>query len=130
MCQYSTRESIELLGPVSSVHASGLRERLFQAVPFEEGLAVSGEVDASNHDILRALLHAATAATHRDSFVVELSGLDFLDVRGARAVMAGTGAYRRHGGQVRLRAPQPVVNHLIRLLAFDRSRGVLTEGAR
>lgn len=91
MCQYPARESIEVLGPVSSVHASGLRERLFQAAPFEGGLAVSGEVDASNHDILRALLQAATAATDRDSFVVDLSGLDFLDVRGARALMAGTG---------------------------------------
>lgn len=129
MCQYPARESIEVLGPVSSVHASGLRERLFQAAPFEGGLAVSGEVDASNHDILRALLQAATAATDRDSFVVDLSGLDFLDVRGARALMAGTGAYRRHGGQVRLRTPRPVVDRLIRLLAFDRSRGILMEGA-
>lgn len=128
MCQYPARESIELLGPVSTVHASGLRERLFQAAPFDGGLAVSGEVDASNHDILRALLQAATAATDRDSFVVDLSGLYFLDVRGARALMAGTGAYRRHSGQVRLREPQPVVDRVIRLLAFDRSRGVLMEG--
>lgn len=129
MCQYPARESIEVLGPVSNVHASGLRERLFQAAPFDGGLAVSGEVDASNHDILRALLQATTAATDRESFVVDLSGLDFLDVRGARALMAGTGAYRRHGGQVRLRTPRPVVDRLIRLLAFDRSRGVLMEGA-
>src|SRR6476619_323553 len=105
-----------------------MRELLFQAAPFDGGLAVSGEVDASNHDILRALLQAATAATDRDSFVVDLSGLYFLDVRGARALMAGTGAYRRHSGQVRLREPQPVVDRVIRLLAFDRSRGVLMEG--
>ena len=128
MCQYPARESMEVLGPVSRVHGSGMRELLFQAAPFEGGLAVSGEVDASNHDILRALLKAATAATDRDQFVVDLRGLDFLDVRGARALMAGTGAYRRRGGHVRLRAPQPVVDRLLRLLAFDRSRGVLTEG--
>jgi anti-anti-sigma factor len=128
LCQYPVRESMEVLGPVSTVHGSGLRERLFQAAPRDGGLAVSGEVDASNHDILRALLQAATAATDHDSFVVDLSGLDFLDIRGARALMAGTAAHRRHGGQVRLRAPQPVVDRLVRLLAFDRSRGVLMEG--
>jgi anti-anti-sigma factor len=129
MCQYPASESMKVLGPVSMVHGSGLRERLFQAAPFVGGLAVSGEVDASNHDILRALLQAATAATDRDSFVVDLSGLDFLDVRGARAVMAGTAAYRRHG-QVRLVAPKPGVDRLLRLLAFDRSRGVLMDGGR
>jgi anti-anti-sigma factor len=125
MCQYSAGRSMQVLGPVSMMHGAGLKERLCQAAPFDGGLAVSGEVDASNHDILRALLQAATAATDRDSFAVDLSALDFLDVRGARALMAGTATYRRHGGQVRLQAPQPVVDRLIRLLAFDRSRGIL-----
>lgn len=130
MCQYPARGSMEVLGPVSTVHGSGLRERLFQAVPFEGGLAVAGEVDTSNHDILRALLQAATAATDRDPFVVDLNGLDFLDVRGVGALMAGTAAFRSRGGHVRLQAPQPVVDRLIRLLGIDRSRGVLTEGDR
>lgn len=130
MCQYPARDSMEVLGPASTVHGSGLRERLFQAVPFEGGLAVAGEVDTSNHEILRALLQAATAATDRDPFVVDLNGLDFLDVRGIGALMAGTAAYRSRGGHVRLQAPQPVVDRLIRLLGIDRSRGVLTEGDR
>lgn len=86
-------------------------------MPVEGGLAVSGEVDASNHDILRALLQAATAAADSDPFVLDLSGLDFLDVRGARALMAGTVAYRRHGGRVQLREAHPVVDRLVRLLA-------------
>ena len=130
MCQYPVRDSMEVLGPVSTVHGSGLRERLFQAVPFEGVLAVTGEVDTSNHDILRTLLQAATAATDRDPFVVNLKGLDFLDVRGIRALMAGTAAYRSRGGHVRLQAPQPVVDRAIRLLGIERSRGVLTEGDR
>lgn len=130
MCQYPARDSMEVLGPVSTVHGSGLRERLFQAVPFEGGLAVAGEVDTSNHDILRTLLQAATAATDWDPFVVDLNGLDFLDVRGVGAIMAGTAAYRSRGGYVRLQAPQPVVDRLIRLLGIDRSRGVATEGDR
>lgn len=130
MCQYPALDSMEVLGPVSTAHGSGLRERLFQAMPFEGGLAVAGEVDTSNHDILRALLQAATAATDRDPFVVDLNELDFLDVRGVGALMAGTAAYRSRGGHVRLQAPKPPVDRLIRLLGIDRSRGVLTKGDR
>ena len=130
MCQYPASDSMEVLGPVSTVHGSGLRERLFEAVPFEGGLAVAGEVDVSNHAVLRALLQAATAATDRDPFVVDLKGLDFLDVRGIGALMTGTAAYRNRGGHVLLHAAQPVVDRVIRLLGIDRSRGVLTEGDR
>lgn len=127
LCQYPARESMEVLRLVSTVHGSGLRERLFQASPFEGGLAVAGEIDVSNHDILYSLLLAATAATGGSLFVLELSRLDFLDVGGSRTLMAGTASYRSRGGQVRLQAPQPHVDRLIRTLAIDRARGILTE---
>jgi anti-anti-sigma regulatory factor len=61
---------------------------------------------------------------------VALNELDFLDVRGVGALMAGTATYRSRGGHVRLQAPKPPVDRLIRLLGIDRSRGVLTKGDR
>lgn len=59
-------------------------------------------------------------------FVVDLSELQFLDVRGARALVAGTYPYRRNGGRVVLLVP-PRVDRLVRLLGLDREPGILTE---
>lgn len=125
MCQYSARESMEVLRPVCTVHGAGLRERLFEASPFPGGLAVAGEVDVSNQDILGSLLSAATSTTERDPFVVDLSALSFLDVAGARALMTGAAPCQSRGGHVLLLAPQPQVDRLIRMLGIDRMQGVL-----
>lgn len=130
MCQYPAREAAGVLRRVSAAHGAGLRERLLQITPIDGGLAVSGELEVSNEAILRPVLIAATTTPERDPFVVDMSGLDFVDVSGVRSLMAGTDRYRRLGGHVRLQSPQPHVNRLIRLLGTDRERGILTEDLR
>ena len=130
MCQYPAREAAGVLRRVSAAHGAGLRERLLQTTPIDGGLAVSGELEVSNEAILRPVLIAATTTPERDPFVVDLSGLDFVDVSGVRSLMAGTDRYRRLGGHVRLQSPQPHVDRLIRLLGTDRERGILTEDLR
>lgn len=127
MCQYPAREAAGILRRVCAAHGAGLRERLLQAAPIDGGLALSGELEIANEAILRAVLTAATTTPERDPFVVDLSGLDFLDVSGVRSLMAGTDRYRRLGGHVRLQRPQPHVDRLIRMLGVDRERGFLTE---
>lgn len=127
MCQYPARESLGVLRLVSTTHGAGLRERLFRAAPLRGGVALSGELDLSNQGILRSLLLGATSTTEHDPFVVDLSGLDFVDVGGVRTLMAGTDPYRSQGGHVRLQAPQPHVDRLLRLLGVDRTQGILTE---
>ena len=129
MCQYSVRDSVGAFRFVSMAHGAGLRERLFQALPIEGGLAVAGELEVSNQGILRSLLMAGTAA-ERGPFVVDLSGLDFLDVGGTRALLSGTFAYRSRGGHVVLRGPQPHVERVMTLLGVDRTAGILMEEAR
>jgi anti-anti-sigma factor len=129
MCQYPADEPVETLTEICALHGAGLRERLFRAAPFDGGVTVSGEVDLSNHEILRSLLLAATAATDRDVFEVDVSGLQFLDARGARALLTSTVRYRDLGGRVRLRGPQPGVERLVQLLGVDRAVEVLTEEA-
>lgn len=126
MCQYPAHEAVRMLPRVSAAHGAGVRERLLQVAPIDGGLTVSGELEVSNQDILRSVLLAATTTPERDPFVVDLSGLAFLDVSGIQALTAGTDRYRRLGGHVRLRSPQPHVDRLIRMLGVDRERGFLT----
>lgn len=129
MCQYSPPESLDELARVSNVHGAGLRERLLRASPVNGGLVVAGEIDRSNHDLWRSLLVAATSATEKDDFVVDLSGLEFLDLEGVRSLSTGTARYRELGGRVRLYAPQPHVDSVLRLLGVERVRGLLIQGA-
>jgi anti-anti-sigma factor len=126
MCHYPASAAMETLGDLSATHSAGMREELLQATPMADGgLAVSGEVDCSNHALLRSVLLAATR-TAGSTFVVDLSGVRFLDVAGVRALLAGTDPYRGQGGQVRLYVP-PRVDRLARLLGLDREPGILTE---
>ena len=126
LCQYPARVSVGVLRSASAAHSAGLREALLRATPLPDGgLAVAGELDRSNQDVMRSVLLAATT-TERDRFLVDLSGLRFLDVGGARALVAGTDAYRRNGGHVRLQL-SPRVDRLVRLLGLDRQRGIVTE---
>jgi anti-anti-sigma factor len=130
MCQYSVRESVEALRLVTMAHGAGLRERMFQAVPFDGGLAFAGELDVSNQGILRCLLMAGTGATERDPFVVDLQELDFMDVGGTRMLLSGSFAYRSRGGHVVLRGPQPHVGRLMSMLGVTRTPGIRMEVMR
>ena len=115
------------LGRLSAAHGAGLRERLLDVAPLDGGgLALSGEVDVSNRGMLSSVLLAATQTPERGPFQLDLSGLGFLDVGGARELVAGTDRYRLRGGHVRLLDPQPHVDRLIRLLGVDREQGFLT----
>lgn len=128
MCQYAVQESMDYLEHACGVHGAGLRERLFRASPFAGGLTLAGEIDTSNNDIAGSLLSAATSMTERDEFVVDLTNLDFLDVKGARSLVSGTAGYRDRGGRVRLQVAGPPVDSVIRLLGVDRTPGILVEG--
>lgn len=124
LCQYSALECGDAVGFLSQSHGGGLREQLFQAAPVDGGLAVAGELDASNQKILHSLLKTATDASGHDRFVLDLRWVDFLDLPGARALMFGTLDYRSGGGQVRFEAPQPHVAQLIHLLGIDQAEGI------
>ena len=128
LCQYSSGLTQETLQTVNAMHGDGLREWLLQTFPIPGGIALAGEVDASNAKLLDAALLAAISAAGQESFVVELSGLDFLDCAGARALMAGTTAHRTRGGRVCLRAARDPVDRVLHLLNVDRVPGVRVEG--
>ena len=127
LCQYPADLPEETLRRVCAMHGEGVREALLNTARIPNGLALSGEVDPSNAKLLRSALAAATAEPGAGFFVVDLSGLEFLDVTAARAMVSGTAAQRGAGGIIRLRAAKPSVKRTIRLLALDRIPGVRLE---
>jgi anti-anti-sigma factor len=129
LCQYPAGLTQPTLQTVCAMHAGGVRDSLLQTSLIPGGIALAGEVDVSNEAILRSSLMAAGSATKvgRGSFAVDLSRLDFLDVAGAKALLTATTAHRMNGGRVFLRAAQPPVERVLRLLDVGR-HGCIFEG--
>ena len=128
LCQYPHPEAHRTIGFLGRAHASGMRGELFQVAWEDGGLAVAGELDITNHHTLRHLLETTTSAARSDPFVLDLSGVSFLDLPGARALLLGTLDHRNRGGRVRVQAAQPHVAELVRLLGIDEVDGILLEG--
>lgn len=129
LCQYPAALSQATLQAVCAMHRAGVRESLLHTSPVPGGIALAGEVDVSNEAILRSSLMAAGSRSEvgRGFFVVDLSRLGFLDVAGAKALLTGTTAHRTNGGRVLLRAAQPPVDRVLRLLGMDRAPGCIVE---
>jgi anti-anti-sigma factor len=130
MCQYFAPDATAAVGALSQTHGAGLREQLFRAAPVPGGLAVAGALDVSNQEVLRSLLTTSTGGSHAEAFVLDLAGVDFLDLPGVRALIFGTADYRDRGGQVRLHAPQRHVAQLLRLLGVHHQPGLVMRGTR
>jgi len=126
LCQYSADLARKALPEVSAMHGDGVRETLLQTARLPGGIIVRGEVDVSNHDVLHWALQAATLGA-ADSFVVDLSQLEFLDVSGARALLEATKSYRHSGGRVRLRKPQHLVHRVLELCRVDEAGGLMVD---
>ena len=62
--------------------------------------------------------------------MVDLAGLEFLDVSGAKALITGTTSHRISKGTVRLLAAQPPVDQLLRLLGAHEAEGFEMERPR
>jgi len=131
LCQYPAALQETTMETVCAMHTDGLRGSLVRTSPIPGGMAIAGEVDGTNAGMVHSALAAQSAATTGGvtTFVVELSGLDFLDLAGARALVTGTAAHRAAGGVVCLRAARPPVDRLLRLLGVDRFDGFRVEGA-
>ena len=130
LCQYPSSLTPATLQTVCAMHGGRVRESLLHTFSIPGGIALAGEVDASNEAVLHSSLTAACGATevaHR-SVVVDLGRLTFLDVAGARALLTGTAAHRGNRGSVLLLAAQPPVDRILRLLGVDQEPGCIVEG--
>jgi anti-anti-sigma factor len=129
MCQYSTAETDQRLTAWCHLHGAGLRERSVALACIPSGVALSGEIDITNHSIVRSALTAATSRSRRPACTLDLSGLRFLDVRGADAIVAGTDGYRRAGGRVLIIGAEGPVARVLRILDIGERGGISMEEA-
>jgi anti-anti-sigma factor len=118
LCQYPADLPHVSLQAVCAAHSGGLRQAKLQAYPRAGGLRLVGAADASNERLLRAAVSAVESEQHR--LVIDLSGLTFLDVAGARGLFTGTTAHRLRGDDVRLRGARGQVHRVLSLLGLDR----------
>lgn len=100
----------QLRGPLAfSLHVHGAAR--FTVVE------VSGEIDASNFNQFRTFVAEPLNAQH--NFVVDLSGVDFIDLSGVRTLL-GIDEHCRRIGLAWMLVPGDAVKHLLRLLDYGR----------
>lgn len=129
MCQYDRAGTTgERLDHVVAMHPVGLRERQLSSSSDSGCVALTGEVDHDNDEVLAALLRVGTRACADGTLRVDLSGITFMDVAACRALTTGTQRFRAAGGELLLLGPRPGVQRLLALLGVDRLDGVQVVG--
>jgi anti-anti-sigma factor len=86
-------------------------------------VAVTGEIDLSTTDLLRARLFTVFAALHPRRIEVDLAGVTFLDCGGLSVLVVVGKLAAGAGCQLRITNPQPVVS---RILGLTGLLGILT----
>jgi anti-anti-sigma factor len=81
------------------------------------GVQLTGEADLGCGGLVEPVLrHAAEVGVPAKVTVVDVSELDFLDVAGFRALMAGTGKWRGRGGTLVLAGAHRNVRRVIDII--------------
>jgi anti-anti-sigma factor len=85
----------------------------------EEGgrtvLLVAGELDPHTAEELSAALEPLVSVSGPDEVVLDLSGIEFMDSSGLRAVLAANDAVRSRGGRLVLSKPSDSVRRLLEI---------------
>jgi anti-anti-sigma factor len=88
-------------------------------------VAVVGEIDLSNSDLLRIRLLNVLSASHPHHLDVDLAGVPFLDCSGITVLVAVDRAAARIGCRLHITNPQPLVRRVLDLTGL---LDVLTAG--
>jgi anti-anti-sigma factor len=124
MCQYDRlRLDPAEVADAVDLHLEGVRERQLSTSQSAGVLCLRGQVDAVNSDVLASTLRAACQRVDRE-LRLDLSGLEFIDVTGARALASATSEFRAAGGRAVLLDLQPLVARVLMLLRVDELSGV------
>lgn len=88
LCQYARRALLaHALRTIVAMHPDGVQDALLSAEAATTALRIAGEVDRENVDVFAAVLDAASAAAPSENVHLDLAGLSFIDVAGARALV-------------------------------------------
>ena len=124
MCQY---EQAATTGPwldaAVASHLTGVRQSTFATSQALDGLALHGEVDATNTDVFAAVITAASRSASRVLWL-DLPELTYLDAGCCWRLDDATRSFRAAGGHVLLVAPPPPVERTMRMLEVDELPGV------
>lgn len=120
LCLYDRATSSgSQLDDAAAIHCRGIRESLLHTAPTADGLALLGELDASNADVLDAALQAVSDAT-AGRLHLDLADLRFIDAAGCQVLGDAAERLRTRGLRLHLVAPQPRVARTLTLLGLDR----------
>jgi anti-anti-sigma factor len=121
LCQYDQARTVgDLLQDAASSHAWGsIRQRALHIAQHDDRLALVGEIDLSNQEVLACALRAA-ADRMPGVLRLDLSQVDFLGAAGCHALHDGTIDFRAQGGRVQLIAPKPRIERVLRLAGVVR----------
>ena len=99
---------------------------LNEAVP---AVAIVGELDLSNYEDVALRLRARSGSLGPgEVLLLDLSGLDFLDACGARALAGTAGELRRRGAGIVLRGTRPLARTVLELCGIDHIATALVDG--
>lgn len=107
-----------------AAHPDGVRSSMLVGRRTSTGLAMAGEVDISNLDLLAAVVGQAAATTAEPLVVLDLSDLRFMDVAGCRALVHATRDLRAEGRALVVANPLPPVAHVLALLKVGTLEGI------
>lgn len=134
------------LDEVVALHPDGVREQLMISERTDDGIALTGEIDMSNSHLLASVLrtacgwagpdraacawagHAGTGCTRPATLRIDLSRVEFIDVRGIRAIVQASEAHRRCGGSLLL-ITQRQCRRMLHTLNVDRLPNVALRGS-
>jgi hypothetical protein len=112
-------------------HPDELRDQQAFVHQDRHHLALGGEFDISNLDVLSTALRTLTALGATGdappavpTLQVDLRQLEFLSIAAARTLEIGTAGYRHHGGRVELHHPSPHLTTVLHLLNLHRLPGL------
>lgn len=119
LCGYDTRAAPpEAAEQVCAVHPVCAHEASapFSLLAASDGsFAVTGEIDLVCAQAWRGVLEAVAAGSDGE-LVLDVSGLDFIDLRGLRGVVAAADQLGARGGWLTLRSPRPVLQRCMAVL--------------
>lgn len=128
LCLYDRqRARVSDLSATAAAHLN-VRARPLLSYGSADRLALKGDVDPTNQDVLDAVVKATVRRAGR-RLHIDLADVDFLDSRAALTLLVATEEFRQGGGTVTLGSPTARVERILVALGIGHAPGIELLGA-